>query len=146
MTGRGRRVSAFAALAAACLAGVVLTLAVIRLADHQRGGRRGPSSPDGRPQSAEIRRSLRGADPRFLARGELRSLDLTPDQWAHIEEALAHSRTSAREVMGGARRRLQANMDSLRVEIASVLTPEQLRDYDEMRRRQEQRRNPPSQH
>jgi Spy/CpxP family protein refolding chaperone len=67
-----------------------------------------------------------------------RALDLTDEQDARIREILEARRANSARVLEEIQPRLQAELDSIRIEIRAILTPAQAERFDEFMRREEE--------
>ena len=141
--------SAVALLAAVFFAGIATTLATLRVVEHQERAermemRRPFPGPDGQrgERSQRFRRPPdgRGGPPPFaelagmvISERLAEELGLTEEQRAQVDEIMERRRAVSEEVMREFLPRLRSQMDSLTLEIESILTEEQVEAFKESR-------------
>ena len=143
------RWSAVALLATVFLAGIAATLATLRVVASREGAawepeprvswRGEPPRRVGRPPGARDVPPLMELARTRVVEHMARSLDLTDEQRAQIEEAMERQRVAAQETMNRFLPDLRTHMQSLNAEIEGILTPEQREAFREFQREDRER-------
>lgn len=129
-----QRSSAVGLLVAVFLAGIVTALGTSRIVERGTSEADTAAHPETSPPPDHSSRMRRPVSDRLAA-----ELGLTPEQREGVDAVMTHRWEATRGIMEEIEPRLRSHWDSMQVEIAEILSPEQLEQYREIRKNDRER-------